>query len=131
MSHPNETLLRNAYALFAKGDVAGFLALCTPDIRFRVPGTNALSGEHGTSEFLAKLGPMMELTGNSFREEIRNLAANDSDGFVLAAQKVERDGRTYAWNAVHHYRFVGGKLASFTEFTDDQATFDRAWRPRG
>jgi len=27
-----------------------------------------------------------------------------------------------------HYRIAGGKLASFNELTDDQATFDHAWR---
>ena len=101
----------------------GFLALCTP-----VPGKNALSVERGTAQFLAKLGPMMELTGNRFREEILHLAANDTDGFVLVTQKVERDGHSYRSNAVHHYRIAGGKLASFNELTDDQATFDHAWR---
>jgi ketosteroid isomerase-like protein len=128
MPHANETTLRNAYAAFARGDLNGFYALCRPEIQFHVPGSGVLSGSRRWPEFLQVLGPAMEAINNSFREEILHLAANDTDGFVMVVQQADRDGRTYRWNAVHHYRIEGGKLAEFREFTDDQTTFDRAWR---
>ncbi|HVU49445.1 MAG TPA: nuclear transport factor 2 family protein [Polyangia bacterium] len=128
MPHTNETLLRQAYDLFARGDVPGFLALCAPDIRFKVPGHNRLSGEHTVGAFLDVLGPAMQVTGNTFRERVVYLAANDTDGFVLAAQKLERDGKLYEWNAAHHWRIAGGKLTQFWEFVDDERTYDAAWR---
>lgn len=127
MPNDNESLLRHAYALFAKGDIPGFLALCAPDIRFKVPGHNRLTGDHTTPSFLAALGPAMAAIGNSFREEIVHLAANDTDGFVLAAQQVQRDGKLLRWNAVHHWRIAGGKLTQFWEFVDDERTYDAAW----
>jgi len=128
MSHPNEELLRAAYRMFAAGDVPGFLGLCAPDITFRVPGANALSGHHDRDAFLGVLGPAMERTNHTFRETVVHLAANDTDGFVLATQQLERDGQPLRWNAVHRWSFAGGKLASFWEFTDDEKTYDRAWR---
>jgi len=128
MPHPNEETLRKAYDRFAKGDIPGFLSLCTPDFRLKVPGKNRLSGDHDAGRFLAMLGPMMEETGNTFRETVLHLAANDADGFVLVAQQIERGGELLRWNAVHHYDIVGGKLSRFWEFIDDQTTFDRAWR---
>jgi ketosteroid isomerase-like protein len=128
MAHPNEELLRSAYRLFAAGDIPGFLSLCTPDITFRIPGSNPLSGQHARDAFLGALGPAMERTNRTFRETVLHLAANDSDGFVLVAQQLERDGQLLRWNSVHRWSFQGGKLASFWEFTDDEKTYDLAWR---
>jgi ketosteroid isomerase-like protein len=127
MSHPNATLLRHAYDLFAKGDVAGFFALCTPDIRFYVPGNGLLSGTFTTTEFVAALGPAMGAVGGTFREEVLRIVADDESACVLAAQRVLRDGKEHRWNAVHLYRIAGGKLAEFREYTDDQAAFEAAW----
>lgn len=127
-AHPNEELLRRAYRLFAEANIPAFRDLCTPDIRFRVPGTTPVSGEHGRDQFLALLGEGMGRVNNSFRENVVHLAANDTDGFVLAAQTVVREGKTLKWNAVHRWQITGGKLAHFWEFTDDQQAFDQAWR---
>jgi uncharacterized protein len=126
-THPNEALLRRAYALFAEGNVAGFAALCAPEIQFRVPGTTPVSGEHALGDFMARLGVALQRVKNTFRETVVHLAANDTDGFVLVAQTVERDGQPLRWNAVHRWQIAGGKLAHVWEFTDDQKTFERAW----
>ncbi len=126
-AHPNEDLLRRAYTLFAEGNVPAFLELCSSDIRFKVPGSNPLSGEHNLADFLLRLGAAMQRIGNSFREAVVHLAANETDGFVVAAQSLERDGQTLRWNAVHRWQIAGGKLTHFWEFTDDEKTFDRAW----
>ena len=127
MTHTNETLLRNAYAAFAKGDVPGFLALCTDHITFHVPGNGLLSGTHTKDGFLGKLGPAMEAVKGSFREEVVRVVAGDSQGAVVAAQGAERDGKAHQWNAVHWWRIENGKLAEFWEYTDDQTAFDAAW----
>jgi ketosteroid isomerase-like protein len=127
MPHANETLLRSAYAAFARGDMPAFLALCTADISFHVPGHGLLGGHHTRDQFLAALGPAMEAVRGSFREEVVRVTAGDSDGAVVAAQQVERDGQVHRWNAVHWWRISGGKLAEFFEYTDDQTAFDAAW----
>lgn len=126
--HPNEEVLRSAYRTFAEGNIPAFLQLCAPDIRFRVPGTTPMSGEHGREEFLTLLGAALGRVNNTFRETVLHLAANDTDGFVLAAQSAERDGQTLRWHAIHRWQIVNGKLAHFWEFTDDEETFERAWR---
>ena len=38
MAHPNEEVLRNAYAAFARGDLDCYLGNRTNDITFHVPG---------------------------------------------------------------------------------------------
>ena len=127
MTHPNETLLREAYAAFAKGDIPGFVALCTPDISFHVPGKGLLGGSHSLEQFLAALGPAMGAVGGSFREEVTHVVASDGEGFVMAAQRATSDAIEHRWNAVHWWRISGGKLAEFREFIDDAGAFDAAW----
>jgi ketosteroid isomerase-like protein len=127
MTHPNETVLRNAYSALTVGDIPGFLALCTSNITFHVPGKGLLSGVHAKEAFLAKLGPAMSAVKGSFREEVVRVVADDSQGAVLAAQRAERDGKAYEWNAVHWWRIENGMLAEFWEYTDDQSAFDAAW----
>ena len=125
--HAHETVLRGAYAAFARGDIPGFLALCTADITFRVPGDGLLSGQLSGDAFLAKLGEAMPAVGGTFREEVLGVTVSDDAGAVLAAQRAERDGKLHTWNAVHWWRFRDGKLAAFEEFVDDAAAFGRAW----
>jgi ketosteroid isomerase-like protein len=125
--HPHETILRSAYAAFAKGDLPAFFELCTPDITFRVPGSGLLGGHHTKDSFVAKLGPAMQAVGGTFREEVTRVATNDDGGAVLTRQQVERDGKLLQWNAVHWWRIRNGKLAEFHEFVDDPDAFERAW----
>ncbi|HEV3193863.1 MAG TPA: nuclear transport factor 2 family protein [Polyangiaceae bacterium] len=127
MAHPNAALLRNAYALFAKGDVPGFFALCTPNVRLHIPGKGLLSGSFTASEFVAALGPAMAAVAGSFREEVQRVVADDENGCVLVTQRAERDGKEHRWNAIHLYRIVSGKLDEFREYTDDEVAFEAAW----
>jgi ketosteroid isomerase-like protein len=127
MAHKNETMLRTAYAAFAKGDVAGYFEHCTPDISFRIPGNQLVGGTHSKDQFLAILGPAMQAIGGTFREEVQRVVANDDFAAVLVSQQAERDGKLHRWNAVHYYRIVNGRLAEFWEFVDDQHAFDAAW----
>lgn len=127
MPDSHETILRNAYATFANGDIPGFLALCAPDIIFRVPGAGLLAGQHSRDEFLAKLGPAMGAVGGTFREEVVHLATSPEGGAVFTHQQAQRDGVTHHWNAVHWWRIADGQLIEFHELVDDWAAFERAW----
>jgi ketosteroid isomerase-like protein len=123
----DENTVRGAYAAFARGDIAGFLSLCSPDITFQVPGDGLLSGSHTKDQFLAKLGPAMQAVAGTFREEVVDVAMGGGSAAVLVAQRAERDGSLHRWNAVHWWHLRDGKLSAFLEFVDDPAAFGRAW----
>ena len=127
MAHSNETVIREAYAAFAKGDVAGFLAFCTPGVTFRMPGKGLLAGKHSKEAFLEKLEPAMQALGGTFQEDILHVVASDEHGAVIMAQSGERDGKVHRWNVAQFWRIEGGRLAEFSEFTDDPAAYEAAW----
>jgi ketosteroid isomerase-like protein len=128
MRHPNEQTLRDAYADFARGDLAAYLARCTDDIVFRVPGRNPLAGTYTKEQFITPwITGVMAACGGTFRETVLDVFANDTRGVVLAHHAFERGGRTYEYDTAHLYRIENGKLAAFEEYPDDLYRFDEAW----
>jgi uncharacterized protein len=128
MSHPNEQLLRQAYADFARGDLDAYLAVCTPDVTFRVPGNNAFAGTYTRDQFVTPfISNVIAATGGTFRETVLDVLANDTTGVVLLRHEFDRSGRHHAYDTVHVYTIEHGKLASFQEYPDDLYAFDAAW----
>ena len=128
MAHPNEELLRRAYADFSRGDLNAYLAVCTPGITFWVPGRGVVAGTYSRDQFASDLIPaVMAETAGSFRETVLDVVANDNRGVVLARHEFERRGRTHAYNTAHIYRIEDGRLAAFEEYPEDLYVFDDAW----
>ena len=46
MAHPNEKLLRDAYAAFGRGDLDGYWVACREDFTFNVPGRSRVGAAH-------------------------------------------------------------------------------------
>ena len=126
MTH--DELLRAAYAAFANGDLAGYLQYCTPTMTFVVPGQNRVAGTYDRDTFQSGLiAQVMGLTNGTFRETVLDVFTSDRGGIVRAAHEFERDGERHAYNTLHLYDIVGGKLASFREIPEDPRAFERAW----
>lgn len=126
MNH-DETL-RSAYAAFLRGDLDGYLAHCTPDIQFTVPGRNRLAKTYTRDEFGPELiTAVMTLTGGSFRETVLDVFTSDRGGVVYAEHELTRDGRPFTFRTMHLYDIVDGKLASFREIPENPYVFDEAW----
>ena len=127
MSHPNETALRDAYACFAKGDLEGFLGRCTDDVTFTVPGANRVAGTYTKGTFMDLVGKVMETTQGSFGEEIVDAVANDDKAILLVHQWFDRDIGHQDFRVAHIITLQGGRIATWQEWTGNQAEFDAAW----
>src|SRR3712207_231028 len=133
MSHPNEQLIRAVYTEFGKGNLAGVLALCSPDIRVHCRGDNVLTGDYdgpGLARIAAKLG---QVAGPSLQMNIEGVLADDTRGVVFLRDTFTRqdNGEPYEVRLLHVYRIENGKLASFDELPFDQDAFDEAFRAPG
>ena len=128
MPHPNEELLRHAYAAFGRGDFEEYLRCCTEDIVFHVPGRNPVSGTYARAQFLTPfVTKVMELCNGTFRETVLDVVANDHRGLVIAEHEFQRKGKTHVYRTVHIYRIKDGKLAEFREYPEDLYAVDEAW----
>lgn len=128
MAHPNETILRDAYAAFGRGDVEGYLSVCTPDFSFNVPGNSPLSGSWTKQDsFIQLVGQVMERSGGKFEEIVQDVLANDTHGVVLALHRVPRNGEIREYETAHVYNIQDGKLTAAWEQPRDPAVFDAIW----
>ena len=126
--HDHDRILRDAYAAFARGDLEGYLAHCTPDITFTVPGHNKVSGVYSRAEF----GPdmirkVMQVTKGTFVETVLDVFTSARGGIVQAHHVFEADGTKREYRTYHVYDIRDGKLASFLEVPEHFPTFQEAW----
>jgi ketosteroid isomerase-like protein len=128
VSHPNEDMLRDAYAEFARGDLDEYLRYCTDDISFHVPGRSQVAGAYSRGQFVTPfIESVMELTSGTFRETVLDIVAHDRHGIVLVEHEFERRNRRYKYRSAHVYSIREGKLAEFREYPEDLYVFDEAW----
>jgi len=93
MGHPNEDRLRSLYAIFAKGDLPEFLAGCTDDVTFTVPGNTPGSGTFTKEQFTDWIVGVIGQTGGTFQEHVVDVFANDDHGVLLLHHEFDRDGK--------------------------------------
>jgi ketosteroid isomerase-like protein len=128
MAHPNEALLRKAYADFGAGDIDAFWAACSDGFTFNVPGKSQVSGSFkGREQFMGMLGTVMQASGGAFEETVHDVLANDEHGVVLAVHRFTRDGKPREYRTAHIYHINNGKLQECWEQPQDQAAFEAAW----
>ena len=122
----NLELLRGGYEAFARGDMAAIQPTWHPDVVWHAQRQGQLSGDHvGWDGFMAFIGQTMELTGGTFRLEVKDLLASDGGAAASVRASAQRpDGRRLESNQVHLYRVVDGKVAEAWQFIDSAAADD-------
>ena len=126
--HDHDRILRDAYAAFARGDLEGYLAYCTPDITFTVPGNNKVSGHYTRAEFgPGMIAKVMQATGGTFTEIVLDVFTSARGGVVHAHHAFEADGEKHEYRTLHLYEIRDGKLASFLEVPESFEAFQKAW----
>jgi len=133
VGHPNEQKLRDAYALFALGDMPGFLAGCTDDVTFHVPGPNQITRGQSSAEFTKAafgdlVAPVMQVSAGTFSEEVVDVFANDEHGVLLLIHRLQRDGTAVEYRTAHVVQLRGGKISAWQEWPGNLAGFAAAWQ---
>ena len=90
--HPNATIAREGFDRFVQGDVA--VGLFAEGAVWRVPGSNAMSGEYyGRDEILSLLRRSAELTAGTYRVDLLWVVADDVHTVAVYRARGEREGR--------------------------------------
>lgn len=126
MAHPNVETVERAYAAFAAGDIAAVMDTWTDDIVWHQSGANPLAADYVGKESVARfLAGIVEASGGTFKVELRNVLADDTNGYSLQKGTATIDGEDLESWAVLGYRFVDGKTAAIWTFNYDQRISDR------
>ena len=121
---------RRYYSLGEGGFELG--ALLADDVRWHVPGTSAIAGEHrGRAAVLRYFDLRRDLSGGTLRITLHgelhagDLVVQQADG------SAELNGQRVSWRTVGAYRIAQGRIAECWLLPLDQAAFDRAWASPG
>jgi uncharacterized protein len=123
--HPNVTRIKDAYAAFAKGDLAVLEDFFADDVLWHNIGRNQLAGEYrGREALFGFFGKLAELTEGSFRADLHTVFADDEHGVALAVLTASRGGRSIEVNEAHVFHLRDGKAVELWTPSTDQYAFD-------
>jgi hypothetical protein len=127
--HPNAVAVRRLFQALATRDAAAVNEIIPEDAVWRFPGRRgALAGDHrGRDQIISFLVSVMTLTGGTFRLEIEDITASDSNVVVLFTGRGERNGQTLTNPTALRVRMVAGRPAEFVEFVWDLENVDDFW----
>jgi ketosteroid isomerase-like protein len=117
-------------AFYAGGPVEPLREILAEDVRWHVPGQNAIAGTYsGRDDVLAYMARRRDMARGTFRMRPGDVLTGEGDRVaVLTDGEAEIDGRRHAWSTVGLYRFRDdGLLAACWLLPLDQAAFDRIW----
>jgi uncharacterized protein len=107
-------------------DLEAAAAFFTPDLLYRVPGRNRLSGDtHGQRAALTYFGSIMNLTRNSYRVQQKvDFMTADDQVVLLATEEAQIGERRHVWDRLVLFTFQGELIAQVQLFEDDQLALD-------
>jgi ketosteroid isomerase-like protein len=120
-------LLQRAFGAFGRDALVVARSLAD-DIVWRVPGTNAMSGEYqGRDAVLQFLRQTLVLSGGSYRTELRYVVADDERAVAVYRARGEREGRTLDIDQALFCEINDGQIADVTAVPLDFPAFDAFW----
>jgi ketosteroid isomerase-like protein len=129
MAHPNEVLVREAFAAFGRGDIDALQRqYFAEDIRWHFPGRSPLAGDHeGVARVAEMLGRPAELSAGTHRIELHDVIGNDEHVVALHTTRAERAGKQLEVDAVHVFHVRDGKVTEAWTYHADLYAVDEFW----
>ena len=127
MTHPNAELLERTFGAFGRDPLAVARTLAD-DVVWRVPGSNAMSGEYdGRDAVLRFLRQTLVLSGGTYKTELRYVVADDDRAVAVYAARGTREGRTLDIDQALFCVIRDGKIADVTAVPLDFPAFEAFW----
>lgn len=123
MPHPNEQVIRRAYAAINRGDLAAFSAEFTEDAVWH--GSEAqITGAEAIADLVAGL---REASEGTLRIELHDVLASDDHAVALQVTRAQRNGRSLVDRVVYVFHL---RDQTITEawFNGDPRVQDDFWR---
>jgi len=129
MAHPNEDLVREAYAAFGRGDMDALRdKFFTQDVRYYVTDRSPLAGDYeGVDQVLQFFARIFEMSGGTFSFELHDVLANDEHAVALVTVRGERAGKQLNDNMVQISHLRDGKAYEVWNQATDQYAQDEFW----
>jgi ketosteroid isomerase-like protein len=123
--HPNAALVRSGYEAFNTGDIEALTALFSPDVTLLQPGESRLSRLYvGRDDVFGFFGAMAAETGGTFRANLRELYANDTQVVAVHTATGTRGDDTLSADAALVFELSDGIVTAITIHQRRQEEWD-------
>lgn len=123
----NLQVVKEGYAAFSRGDIAGLLEKFSQDAEWHIPGTGlplagTYRGHDGIAQFFQKLSQEAEI----LHFQPREFLADGDRVLVVGSErtKVRATNRTVELDWIMSFTLRNGKVTNFREYTDTKALAD-------
>jgi uncharacterized protein len=123
MPHPNEQVIRRAYAAINRGDLGALSAEFTEDAIWHGSEAAQITGAEAIADLV---GELREASGDSIRIELHDVLANDDHAVALQITRAERNGQSLVDRVVYVFHLRDGKIAE-AWFNGDPRVQDDFW----
>jgi uncharacterized protein len=129
MAHPNEELVREAFAAFGRGDTTADALHFAEDIRWHVSGRAPFAGDFkGMDQVLGSIfGPIFELSEGTYSFELHDVLASDEQAVALYTSRADRAGKHWEGNLINVIHIRDGKVTEIWTYSYDPYTQDEFW----
>jgi uncharacterized protein len=127
VTHPNAEVVERAFSAFGR-DALVVARTLADDIVWRVPGTNAMSGEYtGRDAVLQFLRQTVVLSDGTYRTELQYVVADDVRAVAVYRARGEREGRALDIEQALFCVLRDGQIVDVTAVPFDFEAFDSFW----
>jgi len=123
--HPNETLIRDGYDAFVRGDLEAVASFLAPDVQWHVAGDSPLAGVYsGHEELFALFARLYQFTGGTISISARDILVSEDHAIVLTTMKGRRGDLVLDDDGVAVFKIRDGKASEIWAFAEDQSAMD-------
>lgn len=129
MAHPNEDIVRDGYAAFARGDLDALQNhFFAPDLLWHYSGRSPLAGDFaGIDQVMGWLGRTFELSEGTLTVELHDVVGNADHVVALITSRASRGGKQLDDNGVQVFHMRDGKVTEVWTLPGDQYADDEFW----
>ena len=129
MSHPNESLVRDAYAAFSRGDLDWLQENAfKPDVSYHIPGRHSVAGDYnGVETVLNFFIKLAQETNGTFAVELVDVLANNDYVTAIHISSGSRGGKELTMTEILLFEMKDGKVKNVWSHPRDQHKVDEFW----
>lgn len=129
MAHPNETLIREAYAAFSRGDLEWLRNNAfSESVTYHIAGKSMIAGDYeGVDAVLGFFVRLAEETGGTFKVELVDVLANDERAVALHKGSGTRGGAKLEAMELLLFAMSDGKVTEVWPHPRDLYAVDAFW----
>jgi uncharacterized protein len=125
-----EDFHRRQADFYAGGPEEGVGEMLAEDVRWHVPGTSPIAGEHvGRDEVLAYMRKRREIAESTMRMHPGATLVDDDVVVQLVTGEATLHDRQVSWRTAGIYRFSEDRVAEVWLIPFEPELFDRIWSP--